>query len=730
MSSMNISKPYDVTNRFRQDRDFYGACHYMEEYIKKNGDKNDTLSQLYQLRVEYDMSVSWWREGKQQPESDDMLDNYFMPQLYIVWDNYMMLDQMTSSNNYLIGLRNKVRGSGKDWTWQEVKKTLENFSANITVAALQEDMERGQEKTNTIRDEQYRYRCQLFHYTLTSLMLAKTDKEKLLDILLTPTIDRIDQLLIVAALTLNGCIIADPVKAELMMDVYKLSGNTMVSQYALVGIVMMYKPLVSFANVDSQLHQLIDTDTRVCEDISQLLMQISYCRSAEKDSKEFTDKVMPQMMATSDIEYRDGKIQMKEEDPMDDILGRGGEQERRMEELEKTMNSLISKRSQGVDFFFEGFKRMKNYPVFNDITNWLMPFYMEHPMIRTQMEKLKKVGTLASTMLNSPVCDNDKYSFVYAFANIAGSLPEELLDNLKINNMTNDDMDMMSKWNNDGRVVRRSYVQSLYRFYRLFAYRESFGDPFDSNADFMTALANTRFVEYIPDLLRFYLRRDDMPHANKLVDIYNESHGEMTFDIAYLKAIINMKTSDDVSMVANCFERCIAMAPENILARKTYARYLFSEKRYIEAAEQYDRLMAEQQDEKKWMLYYSICRVNICMADKALPILFRLDYEYPNDPTVILALSKALLYEGRAEEAEKKLLTAYDETDVQMVLTMGLVLWAQGKRLEAAETFSRAGADIGKLLKDELNGYIMKKMSLSNLEVMIMMNEIRKRQQR
>ena len=65
-----------------------------------------------------------------------------------------------------------------------------------------------------------------------------------------------------------------------------------------------------------------------------------------------------------------------------------------------------------------------------------------------------------------------------------------------------------------------------------------------------------------------------------------------------------------------------------------------------------------------------------------------------------------------------------------MVLTMGLVLWAQGKRLEAAETFSRAGADIGKLLKDELNGYIMKKMSLSNLEVMIMMNEIRKRQQR
>ena len=164
-------------------------------------------------------------------------------------------------------------------------------------------------------------------------------------------------------------------------------------------------------------------------------------------------------------------------------------------------------------------------------------------MIRTQMEKLKKVGTLASTMLNSPVCDNDKYSFVYAFANIAGSLPEELLDNLKINNMTNDDMDMMSKWNNDGRVVRRSYVQSLYRFYRLFAYRESFGDPFESNADFMTALANTRFVEYIPDLLRFYLRRDDMPHANKLVDIYNESHGEMTFDIAYLKAIINMKTN-------------------------------------------------------------------------------------------------------------------------------------------------------------------------------------------
>ena len=164
-----------------------------------------------------------------------MLDSYFLPKLQKIWDDYLLLEMMTSNNNYLLSLRNKVRASGRDWSWGEIRKRLESFVSNIALLQLQNDNEATQQQLDVIYEEQKKYRQQMFIYVLTELRFSEGDIQELEDLLLTPTIDNIDQRMIVSALTINGLMVFDPLKLQLLVKVYCKSEDIPVRQYALVG---------------------------------------------------------------------------------------------------------------------------------------------------------------------------------------------------------------------------------------------------------------------------------------------------------------------------------------------------------------------------------------------------------------------------------------------------------------------------------------------------------------
>ena len=63
---------------------------------------------------------------------------------------------------------------------------------------------------------------------------------------------------------------------------------------------------------------------------------------------------------------------------MEDILHPGASEER-MEKLEATYRRMMDMQKQGADIYFGGFSQMKRFPFFYDISNWLVPFYIQHP---------------------------------------------------------------------------------------------------------------------------------------------------------------------------------------------------------------------------------------------------------------------------------------------------------------------------------------------------------------
>ena len=684
-------------------KDFFAAIENIKEYIHDKGDSNATEYKLQQLEAEVELSCRWWKENQPCPPADDMLDSYFLPKLQRIWDDYFLLDMMTSNNNYLLSLRNKVRASGRDWSWGEIRKRLESFVSNIALLQLQNDNEAAQQRLEVIYEEQKKYRQQMFLYVLTELRFSGGDIQELEDLLLTPTVDNIDQRMIISALTINGLMVFDPLKLRLLVNVYTKSEDIPVKQYALVGwaLTLPRYPYSCDSQTTQIVRDLVDNDATVREELAQLQIQLAYCQSADRDSRNFQETIMPDIMKASNMRFTDKGLEMQEDDPMDDILGRSTT-EKKMEEVESRMRSYMDKRSQGMDLFFQGFKHMKRYPFFSDISNWLVPFYYEHPDIAPALHQMGGNGIL-HLMLDAPMCDNDKYSFVFAFLSIMNKVPKDIIEQMQ---QTAPPENAYRDWMSDPAILRRNYLQSLYRFFQLFPYSESFVSPFcdteevempylDPPSWLIVAnktLMETRFDNNIIDLLKYFLRKKDFGAVQFILDEYNDC--DDSFDLCYVRTLFYADSLPDFEdEFLHNIEYCLKVKPDSITLRKLYAKWLYSCEKFQEAKTLFGKLMEEKDGNRNYMFSYALCCQKLGDYDEAKKVLFRLAYEHPDDREVGILLASTLFLDGKTEDAFKRVdkMSADDldeKVKKELTVVRSLSLLALNRREEAAMCYA------------------------------------------
>ena len=684
-------------------KDFFAAIENIKEYIHDKGDSNATEYKLQQLEAEVELSCRWWKENQPCPPADDMLDSYFLPKLRKIWDDYFLLDMMTSNNNYLLSLRNKVRASGRDWSWGEIRKRLESFVSNIALLQLQNDNEAAQQRLEVIYEEQKKYRQQMFLYVLTELRFSGGDIQELEDLLLTPTVDNIDQRMIISALTINGLMVFDPLKLRLLVNVYTKSEDIPVKQYALVGwaLTLPRYPYSCDSQTTQIVRDLVDNDATVREELAQLQIQLAYCQSADRDSRNFQETIMPDIMKASNMRFTDKGLEMQEDDPMDDILGRSTT-EKKMEEVESRMRSYMDKRSQGMDLFFQGFKHMKRYPFFSDISNWLVPFYYEHPDIAPALHQMGGNGIL-HLMLDAPMCDNDKYSFVFAFLSIMNKVPKDIIEQMQ---QTAPPENAYRDWMSDPAILRRNYLQSLYRFFQLFPYSESFVSPFcdteevempylDPPSWLIVAnktLMETRFDDNIIDLLKYFLRKKDFGAVQFILDEYNDC--DDSFDLCYVRTLFYADSLPEYEdEFLHNIEYCLKVKPDSVLLRKLYAKWLYSCEKFQEAKTLFGKLMEEKDGNRNYMFSYALCCHKLGDYDEAKKVLFRLAYEHPDDREVGILLASTLFLDGKTEDAFKRVdkLSADDldeKVKKELTVVRSLSLLALNRREEAAKCYA------------------------------------------
>lgn len=492
-----------------------------------------------------------------------------------------------------------------------VRTVLEAYVQDMAMMAFEPESTR-KAKMEKLTADHHAYMKQLFNALLVAPMWNDRRAADFADLLLSPTIDRDDALLLVSAVMLATMNVNDPYKWDMLAEVYVRAKDKVLKMRALVGWVLSlpYDPRGPrlFPFVQERIKAML-ADKTTLKQMLDMQMQMLFCCNADADNEEIQRNIMPTLIKNTNLQMTRLGIVEKEDDPMKDIMDPNAA-ERDMEEMERKYRKMMDMQKQGSDIYFGGFSKMKTFPFFNDLCNWFAPFNAAHPALGAARERLAGSTFLNNLMENGPFCDSDKYSFALAIAQIMDRMP----DNVK--EMLNSDATFgptVSKdEQEDPAYICRSYLQSLYRFFRLYRSKRDFLNPFildelednDGNALFMSykLLACPEMEENAVALCGFLLKRKMMREIMSMAICYKSSQNPRLVRFLALVPMTDGKWQEAYDLFAS--------VPEDQHTEESLrgmAHCCMSLKRFGEAVAIYRRLLAMHPDSFSYQLNLAVC---------------------------------------------------------------------------------------------------------------------------
>ena len=416
--------------------------------------------------------------------------------------------------------------------------------------------------------------------------------------------------------------VEDP-KVRCLKEVYRKSPSEMVRQRALVGLVMIGEELSIEAHI-----------------------QMLACANADKDSNEIRQNIMPNLIKNQPFKMVNGQWKMDD----DDNLNKGEydpdadkREEESIEAMEESVNKMLKMQKKGSDIFFEGFSQMKRFPFFNKMVNWFIPYYPEHPDIENIMQNIGKSSFIDVVMKRGPFCESDKYSFIIAMSSVLQQLPENVRKMMESGDMgpigmRGEDADL-----SDPAFIRLQYLQDMYRFMRLNNIGKMLYNPFNNLDEILEGFIKKATQQ--EEVAKEYTEHTSKGHTE-----YTE-HTEYTTLYAYY-ANWKLKKSD-YDTALKYYTRCLKQRPQSPSIMRGLARAYYGAGDYEKSASYFDALITINPDNLNNRLNYAKAMTKAGKTEEVLNDLYKLEYENPGNDVIQDTLGWALLYAGKASEAEQ-----------------------------------------------------------------------------
>jgi len=678
------------------NRNLSGAIDAMQIFhsVRYRGSDTETLNAIVD---DFQLMANYWKKGYKDPQAETLYGNLLkrMYNLYV----YECLAYEISNSSLLSDIYNRTFPIIRGQSITELQKELEEFVSEVAMLELEPEHKRG-DIQKSLYLKHHEMMNNWFDYIIISPVWNAGQAEEMERLLLSPTVDSNDQQVLVSSVSIAVVNHFDNYKLRLLLNVYQKSTDEFVRQRALVGWAFAVNdkmlPVLYKEDVHAIGH-LLETE-EVCKELTALQQQIYLCLNAEKDNETIQHEILPGLLNNSNFRVTRNGIEEVEEDPMEDILHPDAE-ERRMEEMEENYRKMQDMQKQGSDIYFGGFSQMKRFTFFKDAMNWFVPFYNEHPGVSEIANKLRSNRFLQIMMHVGPFCNSDKYSFVLGFSQVAEKMPKEVMGMLERGEARIEES--LEAEIKTAVFVRRTYLQDMYRFYRLFSYKGLFRNPFEQEVCLYFAnpiFSGTLLEPHFNEIATLLLKRKRIKEAAAVLDNVNEYFRDLRFYLmtGYLAQNYGCKFrfSDKAGFISYLNAYRLDSTNEKVI--NGLAKMYFNSRDYDESLKFYNKLLEIRPEKRNFMLNHAVCLTKLKRYEEALKELFQLNYEHPDDVRVNKVLAWTLTCDGKYEQALElynKLFS--DGVEAEDLLNCGYCLWFSGRVEEASVRFRRYLKDTG-----------------------------------
>ncbi|WP_146154258.1 lipopolysaccharide assembly protein LapB [Prevotella sp. oral taxon 376] len=651
---------------------------------------HDIHHRIERVSEDYRRMLDFMRKGYQDPERGILYHKLFVKATNIGLDLYKRLDMQARPSF----LRAQSRTANNDFSHEAIRSVMEDMVTGIAMLSLESE-ELKQQKQAEIFDTHQKKMSRIFDHILVSDGWTEADSQFYTELILSPTIESNDAQTLASAISLSGSQYFDFQKNKSLADIYLKTTDKHVRQRALVGWVFSLDD--GFPAYEQELKALCET---VCksesniQDLFELQKQFYYCNNTQIDSNRIQNEIMGDLMRNPNLKFTRFGIEEKE-DSLNDILHPDAS-EKAMEEVEDAMRKLTDMQKQGMDIYFGGFSHMKRYAFFYDLSNWFVPFYIDHPDLKRANTKLQNISFMKNLLEKGPFCDSDKYSFALALSSTIDMIPDNVKEMLNNPDATFGGVAVDNT--ESPAYIRRMYLQDFYRFFNLYTdnrdFRNSLYSPNGETREFMCSrlFQATELPKYSLEMISF-LRKNFRPKESVLYDFAHAYPNKQ--EAGYFIAMGLLASNNSWGNSSSYFRNALELEPENEQAIKGLARTELRDGNAEESAALYAKLMLLHPERKSYQINYSLALVKTGNYDLALNTLYRLNLENPDDENVSRALGWGLLCKGNAQQAYAiyKGLIEKGNTIIDDYLNMGYAAWGQHNIKEAAGLFKKYSDD-------------------------------------
>jgi len=503
----------------------------------------------------------------------------------------------------------------------------------------------------------------------------------------------------VSAVLLSALRYFDEQKIQRMIDLTTVE-DQQVSGRALVGLVILLhtydQRLYLYPSLLSRLELLkdqVDLD-RVLE---QIVLQLIRTEDTLELGKKLHEDLIPEISRLKPkLEDKLKMEDLKEEDLAEDKNPDWESVFKESDELYKKVDEFMKLQMEGADVYMTTFARLKSFPFFNELTNWLVPFYEENP-------DLKEVYNQESDHFNPELfidglrkmpflCNSDKYSFILNVKFLPDEQKQMLTSAFSmemegLSQMISDEELMNEQFAR--RVVFVQYIQDLYRFFKLSPFRNEFEDVFRGKLD----IYNSWFFEK--------LIQDNGIYRNIAEYYFEKGHYEEAIDIFRMQLEKDPVNVELIEKVGYChqqmgqYEQAVAYYRQLDLHGTSGAwvmknlGYCYRKKEDYEAAlEIYIQLTEQQPDDIKNESLIGFCHLKMEHYDDALKHYYKIEYLKPENTSVIRPIAWCCFATGAFDKSEKYYQEVFGlEPDYYDYVNYGHLKWATGDRKAAIENY-------------------------------------------
>ena len=417
--------------------------------------------------------------------------------------------------------------------------------------------------------------------------------------------------------------------------------------------------------------------------IRTIILRFILARETEKITRKLQDEIIPEMLKLSPKLSK--KINLNELTP-EDLTGNEMNPEWESffsdSTLGKKMVEFGELQQEGADVMHSTFVHLKNFPFFHELSNWLLPFTIEHSYFDDQFtpDNEAEKQMLDSMTFAAFMCNSDKYSLYFSMMQLpkeARKMMMNQFDSQATEMIQQNKEELISKRGKQDTIIGQ-YIQDLYRFFKLYPGHLDFTDIFTMPLDFHNLAILRPYIsdkESLTNIAEYYLRKNYFSDA---LTIFNQlAKMDQDSDILFQKIGYCKQMEGDLKGALEAYLHADLLNSESKWVIRRIAGCYRSLKQPEEALKYYRRYEALNPDNLSVQISIGHCHLELKDYNEALKCFFKVDYLDNKSHKAWRPIAWCSFLTGKYDQARnyyKKILD--NQPHAQDLLNAGHTEWA------------------------------------------------------